>query len=743
MRENWLGFIKHKIDNFTEAAVNLFIFLPYFFSVKPLLKTLFKPWKNLTAPKKPGPESLDAWFSRISFNWISSLIGFVLRLSLLTAFLTFQTVYIILLPFFFIIYLALTPAFYFISLFQTPPDQKKARLYQQFLQMRLLDKTNKETVSQWFESYYHNFVKKDVWWKLSKLLSTPPLARDWAYGFTPTLDEYADDLTLAKPHYKNLINRLSEITQIEQILAKSEEHNVIIVGEEGVGKHTIVEGLAKKIYEGKSLPVLNFKRILKVDIGKIVSLGSDSSQKEQLVKSIFNEASQAGNIILLIDDFDRFVDASLDRIDLSTTIAPFARSETLQIIGITTPFAYQKYVARNDKISVLFEKVDVAEIKKSAALEILLNEVFDFEKRFKITIPYEAIKEAVDKSDAYITDIPFPEKAIDLLDEACVYAYEKEKKAIVTPEAVDIVLQIKTRTPVMLDQAFKDKLLNLEAKLQEKIVEQKEGIRALSSALRQSFVAVNTRKKPLASLLFLGPTGVGKTETAKALAEVFFSGQKDIIRFDMSLYQTKFDIPNLIGSQHTGNPGLLSAAIREKPYGILLIDEIEKADQDLLNIFLTILDEGYFTDGFGNRVDCRNLIIIATSNAGSGFINKMLSETNDVKTDSFINYLIEKERFLPEFLNRFDGVIVYRPLDNKAIYIIATRIISAISDNIFKTFGVKLTVTPGLIGTLIEKSYDPKFGARNMERVIRDEVEDKVAKMVLANKLKKGETITL
>ena len=740
MKSSFPDFVKQKNLELITAVTNYFIFLPYFFSVRQLLKTMFRPWKNIISPRPKVTESINDWFSRLFFNLISSLLGACMRTSIIGIYLTIQVGLVVFLPFIVVSHFLALPARYFLHLLQKPTDIIKNQMKTEFVQKRCLEPGNREIVSAWFEKYYLTYVKKLPWWDLKQLLSTPPLARDWTSGYTPTLDLYGEDITLLKPHYINLIDREKEISEIEQILSKSDEHNCLLVGPEGVGKHTIIEGLAKRIYDGKSSPLLIFKRIIKIDIEQILSKSTDFVNREQLLKNIFIEAANATGVIILIDKFDKYISGGDDRINLTDAIASFAKSPSLQIIGITTPYSYEKYVTRNETIKILFEKVDVYEIRKEDAREILMMSAPNFEKRYGVTIPYETIVSLINKSDFYITNIPFPEKAIDLLDEICVYA-NHSKKTLLTPDMIDEVLTRKTHAPVKLDQTFKDKLVTLEEELKKNIIAQDEGVNALATTLRKSFVAGINRKKPLATLLFLGPTGVGKTETAKVINNIIFGHDKSLLRFDMSLFQTKYDIPNLIGSQEANIPGLLTSVIREQPYGVLLIDEIEKADKDLLNIFLTILDEGYFTDGFGEKVNCKNLIVVATSNAGADFINQMMQQKKDLDSPTLINYLIEKQIYVPEFLNRFDGIVVYKPLDKSALYIIASRIIADVAARLEAEHQVKVQVSQGFIGTLIDKGYNPAFGARELDRVIRTELEDKLAKLILENKLKKGEII--
>ena len=578
------------------------------------------------------------------------------------------------------------------------------------------------------------------------------MARDWAVGYTPTLDQYGQDLTSFSYQNKTLtiIDREKEIDVIERTLAKSQDASVVLVGEEGVGKHTIVVALAKKMYEGKTKSLLMYKRIIWLNMEKVLNQETDTKKRELFFEELLTEAAAAKNVIIFIDDIDQYISSEHAKVDLTTSLEKFAKTNQLQFLGITTPFFYEKFFVTNQRLFRLFAKIDAKEIPAAEAEKILLQLAPAFEQRYKVILPFETLKAAIQKSDFYITAIPFPEKAIDLLDSACVLTNQSEfanpeGSQVVTPELIDKVLTEKTHIPTTLTEKTKQKLINLEQLLISRIVNQQQAVSILSSTLRRSFLLLGKRKKPLASFLFLGPTGVGKTETAKVIAKIFFGGDSFLERFDMSNYQSTADIPKLIGSLDTGNPGLLAKAIRESPYGVLLLDEIEKANKDLINIFLTVLDEAYFTDGFGKRIDCKNLVIIATSNAGSDllFINPQGSRGQYSNPEGLINYLIEQKIFSPEFLNRFDAVIAYNPLGPDSAKQIAQKMIQKISEDIYNLHKVKLNISDTFLSELIKKGYDEKFGARNLERLLRDEVEDKIAKLVLEGTTKEGETINL
>jgi ATP-dependent Clp protease ATP-binding subunit ClpA len=712
-------FLRKTVHDFFDGALNLFIFFPYFFSVSALFKTLFAPWKNIVTKKTGRGFSLTEWSGRLFFNLISRLIGAAMRSSILLFYAILQCLYVVLLPFIVILFFSVLPVLFIIFMIEKTEDEKKEMMKNAFLSTHLLRQGNKQAVVSWFESYYQNHLQKKDWWKLQNLLSIPPLARDWAVGYTPLLDEFTEDLTRAEyqNHIKNVVGRKKEIEQIENILIMNEEANVLIVGEEGVGKHAIVDALSKRIYEGQTNSILAYKRILKLNLEKILTTYVDQKQRESFLEDLFMEAAEARNVILLIENLDKYVAYDQGRIDLSIPMEKFGKTACIQFIGLTTPFFYQKFIFANDKINRIFSKLDVAEIPAAEAINTLLEVAHLYEQKNNVVIPYETILDVVDRSEFYITYIPFPEKAFNLLDMGCAYGNQKRFN-IITPDIIDTVLSEKTHIPTRLSDSMRTKLIKLEKLLEERIVSQHEAIEKLAAAMRRSFIILGKRKKPLASFLFFGPTGVGKTETAKALSDIFFGSEKYLLRFDMSLYQTTGDIKTLIGSIESGMPGHLSKAIRENPYAVLLLDEIEKADKDLLNIFLTLIDEGYFTDGFGKKVDCKNLIVIATSNASPDF-------------------------FLPEFLNRFDGVVTYNPVTEESVLMLAKKMTDSTKETIYKLYKIHVEITDSTLKNLIKKGYDQKYGARNLQRIIARELEDKIAKRILEKKVQEGDTISL
>lgn len=737
-------FLQGRLSDFNTAVVNLFMWMPHFFSVEYLLKTLFQPWKNIISVKKTPGFSFNEAFQRMMDNFVSSFMGFLVRSSIVSAYLFIQVLFLIFLPFTYVLFFLCLPLQYALYLGRPTEEERKKQMFLQFMKAHLADTEDTKAVEAWFASYYASSHQLP-WWSLDVLMKQLPLGRDLTAGYTPNLDKYAEEFTKMKPHYVHLVGRTKEINVLQQILSKSAESNAIIAGQPGTGRKTVVEALGKTIYEGRSIPLLAFKRILHLDMEKILAEKADSIARQEFLSELFQEAVQAKNVILLIDNFERYISEDAGGVDFTPVFEKYAQLPTLQFIGITTPYHYQKYIQGNKSITNYFEKVDIQEVTQDETLAILLDEALEFEKRYKLFITYEAVKQAVVQSGLFISDRPFPEKSIKLLDQACVLTQQKKEKSV-TSRIVNEVLENITHIPTELSASFKQKLLGVEQELHKRVVSQQEAIGEIAATLRKSFVLVGTHKKPISSFLFLGPTGVGKTETAKALTSILFEHEQNMMRFDMSTYQTIEGIGTLIGSPQTGEPGLLSQAVRQQKYGTLLLDELEKAHKDLLNIFLTVLDEGYFTDGFGNRVDCTHLIVVATSNAGADFIYQALSSNdpegvNRTLSKKLIDYLVAQHIFSPEFLNRFDGVIVYRPLQADAVYEIAQRLLNNLKTDVLKTHGLTIEFSHTFIDNLIQQGYDARFGARNMQRIIQNEVEGKIAKILLSSPNVKNRTL--
>lgn len=765
------------MKDYFEVIHVLIFFFPYFFSFVPLLKTLFYPWKHIVTKKEIRGFSFSDYCNRLMMNGISIVIGANMRLSLLVFCLLFEIGYILSLPFVTIFFVCIILPIRIVIYLVRPTDEEiKGAAKKQFMASHCLNQSNSNNVYEWFEKLWEKQQQTKKWWDKKTLFSYPPLARDWAVGYTPTLDSFVEDLTSStyQSTPRHIVGRKNELDQMQEILNKSEEANVILVGQEGVGKRTVVDGLARLIYEGQTGKQLAYKRILKLNMEKILTISTDIKQRELFFEELLREAEEAKSVILLIENIDRYCSSGEGRIDLTVPLEKFAKHPALQFIGITTPFFYQRFIFINEKINRLFTRVEVKEIHKQEALSTILHIIPTFEKRYTVSIPYETALAVVEKSEFYITAIPFPEKAIELLDQTVSHFYTQRKKdpahttALIIPDYVDTVLSEKTHIPTRLTDEMRAKLLSLEKLLEERVLFQHQAIATLSAAVRRSFILLGKRKKPLATFLFLGPTGVGKTETAKALAELFFGSETYLTRFDMSLYQSKDDIKTLIGSLESGLPGLLSQAIREKTYAVLLLDELEKAHPDLINVFLTVIDEGYFTDGFGKPVDCKNLIIIGTSNAGADYIykqqtvinklssvitteavNSQSSKSSDSASNynsqqtSLIDYLVQNKIYSPEFLNRFDGVVVYNAISNEAILNIAKKMSLAVQDTILNLYNIKLVIKDETLLSVIQKHYNPQFGARNLEHIVTAEIEDRIATLLLEKKIGEGSIVSL
>lgn len=556
---------------------------------------------------------------------------------------------------------------------------------------------------------------------------------------TPFLDQFSEDLTLlAKLGYLPLcIDREREFQEIFRIL-ESRGQGVILNGEPGVGKDTIIEGLVQLMVEERVPKILQDKRLVKLSIAQIVA-GVTSSEAEGRFLRICFEISRARNIVLYIPDIHQSVGVQKGGVDLSDLIAEEIKKGYFLCLTATIPQYYTRLI-ESSSLSSALQKIDINEPETDQTIQILEAKIGHIEYQNKVFFSYDALEKAVELSKKFLHEYYLPEKAIEIAKEAAYYAAEKRgKKAMVIGEDVAEIISQKTRIPVTsIKEEEREKLLNLEEIIHQRIIDQQEAVEAVSEALRQAKLELRATKKPIANFLFLGPTGVGKTEMAKTVAEVFFN--KQMVRLDMSEFQERASVSRLLGA--VGEGGLLTEPIRKNPFSLLLLDEIEKAHPDILNIFLAVMDDGRATDGAGRVIDFTNAIIIGTSNASSQFIQDELRK--GLSIEQVKEQLLEekiKPYFSPEFLNRLDGIIVFKPLGLAEIEQIADLLIKREARRVEEKYGVDLKVTDKALKELASAGFDPTFGARPLKRVIRKRIGDVLVRLLLEKRIRRRDKV--
>ncbi len=632
---------------------------------------------------------------------------------------------------------------------------------------------------------------------------------------TRTLDNFSTDLTqLAKEGKLDpVIGREKEIERVIQILARRKKNNPVLIGEPGVGKTAIVEGLAQKIAKGEVPLALKNKRILALDLAAIVAGTKYRGQFEERIKAIINEAVNAPDVILFIDELHTVIGAGAAEgaLDAANILKPVLARGQIRIIGATTLEEYKKYIEKDGALERRFQPVMVEPPSVEDTIEILKGLKKEYEKFHNVRYTDEAIEAAVKLSDRYIQDRHLPDKAIDVLDEAgSMVKLEKQTKdpevrrlqeeiekvrkhieflsrsrdytrlssleakeeeleaqlrkrrielldevAVVTKEDVAKVISRWTNIPLtQLTEHEETKLLKMEEELSKYIIGQDEAIKALARAIRRSRAGIKDPRRPIGSFVFLGPTGVGKTELAKKLAWFMFGDENALVRIDMSEFMEKHNVSRLIGSPpgYVGyeEGGQLTEAVRRKPYSVVLFDEIEKAHPDVFNVLLQVLEDGILTDGLGRTVSFRNTIIIMTSNVGV----KKLKETKTLgfarETKEAISYeelkafLIQEFKNLvpPEFLNRIDEIIVFKPLDKETMKKIVEVMLEDLRRRLAEK-GITLKVSDKLKEKLVEESYDPEYGARPLRRAIIKRIEDPISEAIIRKEIKDNSTILI
>jgi ATP-dependent Clp protease ATP-binding subunit ClpC len=467
---------------------------------------------------------------------------------------------------------------------------------------------------------------------------------------------------------------------------------------------------------------------------------------EKTLDQICSEILMSGNVILVINNLDNFVGQSVQKVgavDVTGVLSKYLAMPEFHFIGITTYDGLHRNIEQNSAFASLFRKIEIPEITEDETIDILQANAMEIEYKKKLLILYPTIREAVHLTARYMPSLPFPEKAIDVLTEAVVHAQMRHEK-IVLPHHIAEVVSSKTEIPVgKMEVKEKETLLNLENLIHQRIVNQAEAVKEISIAMRRARAGLSSKKRPMGSFLFLGPTGVGKTETAKALAQIYFNSEEKMIRIDMSEFQAISDIPRLIGAvSPVEMQGLLTTPVRDNPFSLILLDEIEKAHPNILNLFLQVFDEGHITDGQGRKIIFTNTIIICTSNAGADSIFKAVEAGEKLDKQNIIGKLLEKGTFKPEFINRFDATVLFSPLTKENLLDIAQLTLGGLKKNL-KEKEIDFEITDALKQKVVELSYKPEFGAREMRRVIQDKIENVVAEALLSEKIKKGDRMEI
>lgn len=634
---------------------------------------------------------------------------------------------------------------------------------------------------------------------------------------TPMLDFFGRCLNELANNGKidPVIGREKELKRVVQILARRTKNNPLLIGEPGVGKTAIAEGLARKIEEGNAPKVLLNKRIYSLSMSNLVAGSKYRGEFEERIQGIMEEVTNNDDIILFIDEIHTLIGAGSAEgsLDAANILKPALARGELRVIGATTLDEYKKHLERDSALARRFQSVMVTEPTVSEAVEILKGLRDTYEKFHRATFDDEALNASVELSKRYITDRFLPDKAIDVIDEAASMArtrdvpkpkklvdleekfaqvtkeklaavarqdyegaaklrddavmirneyetarakWEKEDGSVVEITADDIaeVVALWTGVPVKNIRAKEsERLLKLEKILKERVVGQEEAVAAVAKAVRRGRAGLRDPKRPIGSFLFLGPTGVGKTELAKALAKALFDSEDALIRFDMSEYMEKYSVSKMVGAPpgYVGHDdgGQLTDKVRQKPYSIILLDEIEKADSEVFNILLQVLDDGRLTDNKGRVADFTNTVIIMTSNAGAKYLQPESTALGFAKSDSAeVNHERNKARvmdavndiFAPEFLNRLDEMLVFKSLGKNELSKIIDILMKDVKERL-KAKGITLTISAGAKDVLIKEGTDKKYGARPLRRAIRRKIEDELSTLILQNAFKKGDTV--
>ncbi|HUC96148.1 MAG TPA: ATP-dependent Clp protease ATP-binding subunit [Candidatus Saccharimonadales bacterium] len=572
---------------------------------------------------------------------------------------------------------------------------------------------------------------------------TGGIARDWSFGWTPMLNRFGLQMGVAGESLFQLIAHEESLNQLMGIFSKNGRQNVVLVGQPGVGKTEIVNAFAARLMDG-SVKVpnnLRFRQVYNLDAASLIAAAPDRGGLESLIPQVLGEAYSAKNVIICLDNAQLFFEDGIGSVDITNVLLPILKAGNLRMILTVDEQRFLQISKRNPELANALNRIVVPPAERDDTIRIMQDQTVMIEFQNNVTFMYQSLVEAYRLGDRYVHDQAMPGKAIKLLESSANYSDNGLVSAESVRQAIEKTMDIKVSVATDADE--REKLLNLEELIHGRMINQVRAVNVVSDALRRARAGVRNLNRPIGTFLFLGPTGVGKTELAKSLAEIYFKGEDRIVRIDMNEYVSSSDVSRLI-ADGADNANSLTAQVMKQPFSVILLDEIEKAHTNVMSTLLQMLDEGILRDIKNREVSFRDAIIVATSNAGADRIREYIDRGYDIEQfeDKFVDELISSNQFRPEFLNRFDEIVMFRPLNKPELLKVVDLMITGVN----KTLALqKVSVDVALEAKeyLVAAGYDPRLGARPMRRVVQRAVENTVAKQMLSGTVEPGSVIEI